>query len=179
MSGADRTLLVDASVFITLAETGYAELLAALEGTVVVPVAVREEIEDDPGASRLEAATEAGWLRSASPDASDLRRAAEHLGRADRDGDVGGDVALLAAAFGRSDPVVVVTDDTPLRTACTALGIEVSGSIGLLVVAVENGELAADEATEALAAMDEVGARLSASLLRRAEALIDEASGTD
>lgn len=64
-------------------------------------------------------------------------------------------------------------------TVCTALGVEVSGSIGVLVVSVENGELTANEAKEALAAMDEVGARPTASLLRRAEASIDEASGAD
>ena len=197
-----RQLFVDASVFITLAEIDYVDLLDALDGKVVVPRAVADEISDEPAASHLEAANE-DWLRIAD--------ALEHLGRepvehaashldadirvgseddandSDGDGhdpegdsddsdddanDFEGDVALLAFGTTAEDPVVV-TDDKPLRKACKALGVSLSGSIGVLIAAVERGSLEADEAKDALVAMDEVGARLSARLLRRAERLID------
>lgn len=74
------------------------------------------------------------------------------------------------------DSSVVVTDDRPLRETCKALSIPVSGPTGVLVRAVERGDLTPDDAKDALLAMDEVGARLSASLLRRAERLIDDAA---
>lgn len=108
-------------------------------------------------------------------------RAGEHLDRtgfAGSDPNWTGDVALLGGALERSERAVV-TDDDPLREACKALSIPVSGSIGVPIRAIERGESSADEATEALLAMDEVGARLSARLLRRAERSIADAAGEE
>lgn len=168
----ERTLLVDASVFITLAAIDRHDLLAELDGRVVVPEAVAGEIADDPAASHLEDGVESGWLTvSRVNDDERLGHAASHLDAADGQS---GDVALLASAMARD--AVVVTDDKPLRKACKALSVPVSGSIGALVRAVERGDLAPDEAKEDLEAMDEVGARLSARLFRRAESLIDDAA---
>jgi predicted nucleic acid-binding protein len=106
---------------------------------------------------------------------ADLDAATDHLGRSAADEEPDGDVALLARALDRADPVVL-TDDVPLRTACKALSIPVSGPIGVLIRAVERGAIGPETAKERLVAMDRVGARLSASLLRRAERLIDGAA---
>lgn len=76
----------------------------------------------------------------------------------------------------RNDRPVVITDDKPLRQTCKALSILISGSIGVLIRAVERGECTAEDAKQTLYAMDEVGARLSASLVKRAEQLIDDAA---
>lgn len=169
-------LFVDASVFITLAEIDHADLLVGLDGEVVVPAAVAAEISDDPAASHLADATE-DWLRVADAievaGTEAVRHAASHLG-----GDFEayeGDVALLAFGTTVENPVVV-TDDKPLRNACKALSVPLSGSIGVIVASVERDILAPAEAKDALVAMDEVGARLSARLLRRAEKLIDRAA---
>jgi len=88
---------------------------------------------------------------------------------------VNGDVALLTGAR-LADECIVITDDKPLRKACKSISIPVSGTIGVLVRAVETGDIDPDAAKETLYAMDEVGARLSASLVKRAERLIDDAS---
>lgn len=173
---------VDASVFITLAEIGREEQLLRLDGEVVVPRAVADEIRDEPAASALDAATESG-LRIVNADEAPatgeanerLERAATHLGYGSVDDDWSGDVALLAFGLG-ADDAVAVTDDGPLRRACKALGVTVSGFIGVLVAAVERGDLESGDAKDALVAMDETGARLSASLVRRAEKLIDDAA---
>lgn len=168
-----RTVYVDASVVITLAETGHFDLLETIRGKPTVPETVVGEVSDDPPASRLDAAVEAGEIAVADASGvSTLENAAGHLD-ADLD-DYAGDTALLALALA-DDERVVVTDDKPLRKACKALGIPLSGSIGVLVVAVENGELSAESAIDSLVAMDEVGARMSASLFRKAERLIEEA----
>ncbi|WP_226004149.1 hypothetical protein [Natrinema salinisoli] len=103
----------------------------------------------------------------------------EHLDQsvptADGDPNWTGDVALLGMALERTD-AIVVTDDKPLRDTCKALSIPVSGSIAILVRAVERDAVTVDDANDTLLAMDEVGARLSASLLRRAERLLEDAA---
>lgn len=181
-----RRLLVDASVFITVAEIDHIDLLASFEGTPTVSSGVADEVQTEPAASALEDAADEGWLHSGSsetetaPDRTDewtksARKAASHLGMEEPGENWHGDVALLARAL-EADEVVVVTDDKSLRKTCKALGIPVSGSLGVVIAAVERGDLAPEEAKEALVAMDEVGARLSARLLRRAERLIDQAS---
>lgn len=178
----EKQLFVDASVFITLAETDYVSLLDSLEGEVVVPRAVADEISDEPAASHLTTASKE-WLRVADAvevaGPEQVEHAASHLD-ADlsdipHDAAFEGDVALLAFGTTAENPVVV-TDDKPLRKACKALGVSLSGSIGVLVAAVEGGHLGPEEAKDGLLAMDEVGARLSARLLRRAEKLIDRAA---
>lgn len=182
-----KRLLVDASVFITLAEIDRVDLLATLEGSPMVPSEVADEIREEPASSALVEAFNSGWLRSGSVKvgmgmdrtgewAKPVKKAATHLGIEDLDDNGHGDVALLAVALKTDQEVVVITDDKPLRKTCKALGIPVSGSIGVVIAAVERGDLDPEEAKDALVTMDEVGARLSARLLRRAERLIDEAA---
>lgn len=177
-----KQLFVDASVFITLSEIDYVDLLDGLDGEVVVPVAVAEEVSDEPAASHLDTAGNE-WLRisdaAAVTGTETVEHAASHLDtkpiRTNGDQKFEGDVSLLAFGMAAENPVIV-TDDGPLRKACKALGISLSGSIGVLVASVEHGTLESDDAKDALVAMDEVGARLSARLLRRAETLIEQAA---
>ena len=84
-------------------------------------------------------------------------------------------MALLALAL-RTETPVLVTDDKPLWQTCKALAIPVSGSIGVPVRAVERDVIDAEDAIDGLYAMDEVGARFSATLIKRVERLIDAAS---
>lgn len=189
----ERLVLVDASVFITLVEIGAVELLYRLRGRVIVPDAVRREISDEPAATALTEAIDRDRIGTVVVSSCDrehegesvVREAVQHLGMDESDAIEAresqpvsrirsGDVALLAAAR-IADEAVVVTDDKPLRGTCKALSIPVSGSIGVLIRAVERGDLEPEAAKETLYAMDEVGARLSASLVSRAERLIDRA----
>lgn len=174
MTASDRTVLVDASVLITLADTGSVDLLAGLDGSIVVPDLVRQEITSDPAAKTLSDAIADGCVTcpQSVPDTA-VEEAASHLGRSDEE--LRGDAALLAHALVAGDSVVI-TDDKPLRQTCKALSIPVSGSIGVLVRAVERGDIDPADATDTLYAMDEVGARFSASLVRKAERLIGDAS---
>jgi len=170
----DRTVLVDASVFITLPDVGAVDLVSGLRGDVVVPAAVEREITDDPAASALEDARTDGWLDVIEVDEG-IDEARIHLGVESGRSEPTGDVALLGRAL--DGKAVVVTDDKPLRETCKALSVPISGSIGVLVRAVERGDADPDDAKATLYAMDEVGARLSASLVRRAERLIERATG--
>ncbi|WP_324663491.1 hypothetical protein [Haloarcula sediminis] len=186
-----RQLLVDASVFITLAETDALSCLESLDGTLVVPSAVRREVSNDPAKTQLERLVAAGtiteldWFQwSDEREVSGEHVAATHLGTDPevavdtKDSPVrlaDGDVALLSFGM-HMDDVVVLTDDKPLRKTCKALSIPVSGSIAVLVRAVKCGKYTVTQAKSKLYAMDEVGARLSASLVKRAEKLIDDAA---
>lgn len=192
---AERMVLVDASVLLTLADVGRLELLWGLRGALVVPTAVANEVRSEPAAGLLTDAEARGDV--SIDDSGELihsdgeedafpayREAGAHLGNApseiERSSDVSsridGDTALLAVCLAVQNPVLV-SDDKPLRNACKALSVPVSGSIGVLVHAVERGDLSPNEARDSLYAMDAVGARLSASLVRRAERLIEEAAG--
>lgn len=179
-----KRFYVDASAFIRLAKIDRAYLLIDLGGDIYVPDAVSTEIQSEPERSWLNELNkgrviERGtpeWLRG-DPDGIDrLERAASHLGIDDvSETGINGDVALLSLGM-RDESAVIITDDKPLRKTCKTLGIPISGSIGVVISAVERGDLEPEEAKDSLVAMDEVGARLSARLLRKAEQLIDEAA---
>jgi predicted nucleic acid-binding protein len=164
-------LLVDASVFITLAEIDTVRLLNELDGDVVVPELVADEIQDEPARTELDD-VQGDWIEIESADEGRVEESMKKLGG---EGEPRGDAALLALALARDD-AVVVTDDKPLRNTCKALGISLSGSVGVVVASVEKDVLAPEEAKELFVAMGKVGARFSASLLRKAEDMIDEAA---
>jgi predicted nucleic acid-binding protein len=164
-------LLLNASVFITLAEIDSLRLLNELGGDVVVPELVADEIQDEPARTELRDAQKE-WI---DVEPADQRRIEESTKRLGREGKPRGDAAVLALSSKYED-AVVVTDDKPLRDTCKALGVPLSGSVGVVVASVEKDVLAPGEAKGLLVAMDKVGARFSASLLRKAENLIDEAA---
>ncbi|WP_254525118.1 DUF3368 domain-containing protein [Natrinema caseinilyticum] len=148
-----------------------------------MPTTVVAEVTSEPAASELENAT-GEWVTTATlvedgtgidERADHLETAAIHLDRSSNPEDWGGDVPLLAAALSHEE-LVIVTDDKPLRKTCKVLSIPVTGSLGILIRAVERGDLDPATAKGKLEAMDEVGARLSVRLLRRAERLIDDAA---
>lgn len=175
MSADGRILLVDASVWITLSKLDCESLLKSNEGQVLVPTRVVAEITSEPAQRKLDAARNEGWIDTERISASLLENAAPHLGNQLTDEPADGDVALLARAL-RPDNPVVITDDKPLRDTCKALSISVSGSIGVLIRAVERDAIKPERAKSKLYAMDEAGARLSASLVKRAAGLIEDAS---
>ncbi|WP_367176410.1 DUF3368 domain-containing protein [Haloarcula rubripromontorii] len=192
MTWNGRVVLLDASVIITLAETGSIDLLDSVRGGLVVPRAVKFEISKEPAKSALDTCIDEGnivqtnilaWAGEEDQDKL-VSDSATRLGNdpgsvIDTESKVpmivNGDVALLTGAQ-LADECVVITDDKPLRQACKSISIPVSGTIGVLVRAVETRDIEPDAAKETLYAMDEVGARLSASLVKRAERLIDDAA---
>ncbi|EMA11333.1 Predicted nucleic acid-binding protein, contains PIN domain [Haloarcula vallismortis] len=192
MTWNGRVVLLDASVIIALAETGSIDLLDSVRGGLVVPRAVKFEISKEPAKSALDTCIDEGnivqtnilaWAGEEDQDEL-VSDSATRLGNdpgsvIDTESKVpmivNGDVALLTGAQ-LADECVVITDDKPLRQACKSISIPVSGTIGVLVRAVETGDIEPDTAKETLYAMDEVGARLSASLVKRAERLIDDAA---
>ncbi|MEZ3116261.1 DUF3368 domain-containing protein [Halobaculum sp. MBLA0147] len=181
MTGDGRQLLVDASVVIRLTQVRELSLLEHIDGRACFPNSVVREVSDEPAATRLDSVLdETGWAETCErPPKSTLSTAAVHLygdGVDDVDFDEPeADIELLACALQNEVKTVVVSDDMPLRETCKALSVSVTGSFGVLIRAVECGALEAEAARERLYAMDEVDARLSATLVRRVERQIEEA----
>lgn len=183
-----RALYVDTCVFATLAEIDRHQVLPELGWTVVIPREIVDELDGEPAASHLERVREADSfsvldqvVKEAHPVASNL--ASSYLDCDGRSWSAEGDVALLAYALHNEslstiDRTVIATDDRPLRSRCEALDIDVTSTIGILVSAVEHGALEADEAKEAMLAMDAVGPRVSVTSLRTAVRLINEIEAT-
>lgn len=186
----ERTVLVDASVFITLARLDDLQALTNVRGQLIVPKPVEREITSDVAVRALSARIDTDEITVVDAGLAPLRSAAAHLGRelaeddimGHKHSEVDGDIALLGLALqrvesddGHDERPIVVTDDKPLRKTCKALSIPVAGSIGILVRAVERGDLTPEEAKSSLEAMDDVGARMSASLYREARRLIEDA----
>lgn len=164
--------LIDADVFIRLAEVGGVELLDSLPGDVWLPVPVDQEITGHPPATAVETAVSTGWVGiAAPPPAQSIQQAAQYLGRDLTTGTYHGDVLLLAHALAGPD-TLVLTDDRPLRDACRRLSVPVAGSVGLVVWAVQAGALDPGTGTATLHALDTVGPQLTPAIRRRAEQLI-------
>lgn len=120
-----------------------------------------------------------------------VRVARELLG----DDDYGGDIELVAAVHAETgydegrpgrvgpgsdtaggDDVGVVSDDRRVRTVTRGLGATVTGTVGVVVRAVEDGRLTADEAKTLVRRLDGGGLHMTAELRERARELIEKAA---
>lgn len=119
----------DSSPLIYLAWLGQFELLRQLYGQVVVPIAVWEEVAlyggDLPGAGELRNAAAAGWMRVGMP--------IKPLGTDELAGekiDLGESQAIAIAIEQRT---LLIIDDSDGRRVARRLGVEVTGTLGVLV----------------------------------------------
>ena len=92
------------------------------------------------------------------------------LGESERNGDV----ELLAAVLAHDDRVAIVSDDRRVRTTARQLGAEVTGTIGLVVRAVDT-RLSPAEAKEIVRRIDRHGLHMTAELRETVYDLIETA----
>ena len=121
--------VVNASPLITLARVGHADWLRQLSDEVVVPEAVRTEIEAGP-ADPAQRVLSAGWLAivPTPPPAPEI--VAWGLGA--------GETAVLALTYAEPGRTAIL-DDRPARRCAGALGVSVRGTLGLVVMARQRG----------------------------------------
>lgn len=155
-----REGVLDASPVIVLARAGFVGLLPELLAPILIPQAVAEEIEagptDDPGRRFL--AGPPDWLTIVEPQPALSPLPSWRLGR--------GESGVLEYARQNAGTVAVL-DDRAARRAARALEIPVTGTLGLLIAAVERGILPSLE--EAIESAQASGLYLSPATL---EALI-------
>jgi predicted nucleic acid-binding protein len=130
-----RHWVVDASPIILLAKTGHLVLLPTTTDKLLIPKAVAEEIRqapsDDPARTWLDAEGEQ-FVEPTGPLAETV--AAWDLGR--------GESRVLSVGV-RRDGWTALVDDGAARRCGKGLDIPIIGTLGLLVVAKREGDLAA------------------------------------
>lgn len=160
--------VADATVLIYLARIGHLSLLDQLYPDVPVPTSVYEESVEQGRAEGYqdaiaidEAFTQGLTLLELDSDsarrASQLRKSAE-LGS--------GEAAAIAGAIDRSTRCL--TDDRAARQTAEAMGLEVGGTIYVLLRALDRGLLSIDDYIDSIDTLVEEGFRMDARLYRRA-----------
>lgn len=159
-------VVADAGPIIHLSLIGRIDLLPALYGRILVPELVYQEVvgqgTDLPGSAELD---RAAWADRVDADTdSDLFGVLRaHL-------DPGESAAICVAVERGAD--LILSDDRPARLAATRLGIEVKGTLGILVEAKRRGRV--EKIAPALAALKRGGTWLSDGLVERILADVGE-----
>ncbi|PGF17119.1 hypothetical protein CP556_13995 [Natrinema sp. CBA1119] len=168
-------IYVDATTLIALGTIGELALLESFDGTLVVLPSIRDEVTTEPAETNLERLCERDSIETTVPDIElDDERAKDVLGEPD----VNGDVRIIAAVLAHleaDDHVAIVSDDRRLRTVADGLGATVTGTIGVVVSAVEAG-LSEDDAKAVVRRVDEHGLHMTAELQAKADELIEAAA---
>ena len=126
----------DTSPLLNLAIIGRLELARAQFGSVVVPPAVAGEFrleEGRPGSSALRRAVEDGWIAVEEPSDDPLIRTLR------QDLDRGESEAITLAV--EKEAGLILLDEREGRRRARAVGLEVTGALGILARADRQGEL--------------------------------------
>jgi len=150
--------VVNSTPLIALAITGYLSVLDSLFEQVFVPVSVYEEVvlqgENRPGA---EAVAQADWLTVIAPERPvPLPVELLQIDRGEQD------VILLAQAI-EADWVLI--DEKLARRIASSLGLQVKGSVGVLLIACRVGLISREAATKAVEDLVSSSVRLNPRLL--------------
>jgi predicted nucleic acid-binding protein len=131
-------VVVDSSVLITLAAGEQFHLLRELYTTLYVPPEVWNEVTTASkpfGTNETQQARDAGWLMVRTPASLATVRALPFNLQP-------GEIEALALAMELADALLLV-DDAQGRRAARALGIDYTGTLGVLLRAKAEGKLAA------------------------------------
>jgi len=166
-------LYVDATTLIALGTVGELEQLTVVQTPLFVLPTIPAEVTTQPAAANLESFLQSESVSTEPPTTVDDERAMEVLGETT----VNGDVRLIGAVLAHTaagGSVAVVSDDRRVRTVADGLGATVTGTIGVLVRAVEAG-LSPEDARRIVRAIDTNGLHMTAQLRAKAMELLDEA----
>lgn len=163
---------IDATVLIALGQIDGLERLSVLTPTPVVLPSVRSEVTSEPARTAVARAVEADVLTLATePPSEPIDRAAAILADPEDSADTRF-IAAVLADLEDGEAVAVVSDDRRLRTVAGGLGATVTGSIGVVVRAVDRG-LDPEDGEASVRDLDQHGLHMTAELRERAYELID------
>ncbi|AGA92431.1 putative nucleic acid-binding protein, contains PIN domain (plasmid) [Thioflavicoccus mobilis 8321] len=152
--------VVNASPLITLAKVGQLGLLEEPGFALIIPDPVAREVLRWPAEDPARKALSAGWGGTPVPVAPDVDIMEWGLGP--------GESGVLTLA--RSRQCVAVIDDGAARAAAVALGVRLTGTLGLVLRAARLGRIAS--AAEILEQLIDVGLRLNNDVVRDALAQV-------
>ncbi|WP_254537245.1 hypothetical protein [Halomarina litorea] len=170
-------VLLDATTLIALGAVGELDLLTNFDGEIEIPHLVYEEVTTEPARSALDRFTrpryESGEVRILQPTAA-VERGCKILGDEEPSGDAQ-IVGRVATAVEEDVPVAVVSDDRRVRTVTRGLDATVTGTIGVVTRAVEEG-MDPKEAKDLVRRLDGHGLHTTGELREVADSLIDGAA---
>lgn len=168
-------IFLDATTLISLGSIGELELLTRFSGDLVVLPAVQSEVDTEPARTNLKSFLELHDIRYGGQAYEEhIPRAMSLLEESERNGDV----EIIAAVLdNREDErcVGVVSDDRRIRTTADAFGATVTGTIGVIIRAVEEG-ISEEEGLDILERIDSRGLHMTGELRDKAASLIREAA---
>ena len=168
-------LYVDATTVIALGAIGELDLLLSFDGIVVVLPTIRAEVTAEPAKTNLDRVFEREGIQTTSSlTEADEDRAMEVLGESD----VNGDVRVIGAVLAHTaadESVAIVSDDRRLRTVARGLGARVTGTVGVIVRAVEDGR-SAEDGKQLVRRVDDHGLHMTGELREHADRLIEDAA---
>ena len=125
-----RRVIANTTPLIALANIDRLELLHELYGTIIVPQAVVDEIISEPAKQRVRSAT---WIKVEAiqdPSQKDIFRARLHAGEVE--------VMILAR---EQNADLVIMDDNAAKKTAKFLGLNVTGTLGILLKSKKEGYL--------------------------------------
>jgi len=159
-------VISDTTVLIALARAGYLWLLEKLWGSIVIPEAVYlEATKGLPGKSVIDGAVDAGWIKVQKVQNQQMVR----LLRSDLRGKGECECIILAGEIGAK---AVLIDDKKARKIARQAGIEIIGTLGVLVMAVKGNILQKDEAVKVVELLVKSDFRLSRTVVQTVVDLI-------
>ncbi len=162
-------IYVDATTLIALGTVGELDLLTNFDGEVVVPSAVRDEVTTEPAQTNVERFVGREDVRTGDPVLNEVLEEARGVLGGDDDN---GDVWIVASVLSHDD-TAVISDDRRVRTVARGFGATVTGTVGVVVRAVDEG-MTAEEAKETVRRIDQNGLHMTAELREKAYELINE-----
>jgi predicted nucleic acid-binding protein len=148
-----QRVVVDTSCLIALSALSLLDVLEDFYEHVVVPVAVAEEFgEPLPD-----------WMTAAQGNPLVVAALRESLGH--------GEAEVIAVAAQSAESLAVL-DDQHARAVARAMGVQITGTLGILLRAKRDGALAS--ISSALEVLERVGFHMSSELMARVRALAGE-----
>ena len=168
-------IFLDATTLIALGTIGELKQLTSFTGELVILPAVKNEVTTEPAQTNLNRFIDQYAVETTDPAAQDrVQQAKAVLGENEQNGDVSLIAAVLADTAA-DRPVGVVSDDQRVRTTARGLGATVTGTVGVIIRAVEDG-LDREEAYTLVRRIDSHGLHMTGELRDKAYSLIDTAA---
>ncbi len=164
-------IYVDATTLIALGTIDELDLIANVDGEPTLLPAVRAEVTTDPARTNFDRfAARDDVVVAPEPDDGPIQDARSILSASTTNGDV-----QLIAAVLDGEGGAVVSDDRRVRTTARSLGAQVTGTIGIVVRAVEEG-LPAEEGKALVRRVDGHGLHTTGELRDTAYDLVEDAA---
>lgn len=170
-------VLVDASTLIALGRIGELDFLTSIQGEIEIPESVRAEVSTEPANTNLRQFIDHDKvLDEPTIKGGSYEQACEILGEDETNGDVEIISTVLVLEKLPNANAGVISDDKRVRTVARGLGATVTGTIGVIVRAVEEYSMTADEGKDLVRRVDSHGLHMTGELREKAYELVEEAA---